>query len=341
MLPSKKKSENQADDINSTIQVDLKESKVDMDSRVIRNVAILGKSSHDASGSVRRTFSDNALNEAVSIFEGALARLDHDRTATAPRGVKTAFGAYQNVKRVGDKIFGDLVLWACPEADKVLSIAAKTPNVVGNSIHAGGKIRSDGAQEIVESLLPRTRQGFKAAVDLVDDPAATTNLFESKENEMDWTKITLDELKANRSDIYEAIVTEGKTARDSEVKDLTESRTAVQSEVTSLKTENDTLKAKIAGIEKAALVEKVILESKMPAHAVTDVFKAQLMEVVESKDSTGKVITVEDGMKILVKDRINATKTRGVHGNGGKEIFEDKNDLGPDMKPETFASALK
>ncbi|MCK5020488.1 MAG: hypothetical protein KAS32_25950 [Candidatus Peribacteraceae bacterium] len=299
---------------------------------------------YNTDGEIFRKFTDQALDSAVGVFEGAIARFDHDRNATMekPRGVATAFGVYQDVKREGDMIFGNLHLWDCADADKVASIAQNTPNAVGNSIHAGGIcLDSDDDGDGIETciiLMSRTETGLRSSVDLVEDPAATTGIYQnrikktvkqSKENpEMDWSKVTLAGLKANCPDLLQSIT-------DAGVKQGTEDAEKISAPKIEVLTQErdkaakkaDTLEAKDARTVQQSKANKVLAESELPDCAKTDVFMNQLLAVKEKKDGD-TTVSVEEGMKSLIQDRIVATTPGGVIDNEEKDLLQDKTHKG-------------
>lgn len=294
----------------------LAESQIDKENRIIHNVIILSKNSVDASGKIRRTYTDDCLDRSVAIFEGAPAYIDHpdDNQARQGRSVRDQYGFYRGVQHIGEKVIAkDLVLYDNPDAALVMSIAEKNPKSAGNSIHAAGKVRAEKGTEIVEEILPRTRWGHRSSVDLVDDPATTRGIFESREKgvtQMEWNEITVAQIQENRKDLYESIMMIGVSSRDGEVKILKEQLQTANKEV-------DDFKVKEALTVKKDLVERLLSESKLPAEAITDAFRGTLMNVQERKEGD-KTITAEEGMKTLIEDRNTLINPGGVHGNNSK-----------------------
>ena len=326
-------------DILNMTMVDMTQAVIDKPNNKIKHMAIMADVAMDTNGNVFRKFTDNALNNAVSIFNGALARLDHDRdnqSKNESRGVRTGFGVYQNIQREGNKIFGDLCLWDCEAARKVMSIAERTPNAVGNSIHAGGMGKEVDGIEIIEQLMPRTKYGFKPSIDLVDDPAATTGIFQNKpnlkeKNEMEFKDLTQELLKTNRPDLEKHFMDAGKAARNDEVKKLEQDKIALEKTI-------DEMKVKQAAIDRDVLAAKLVKEAKMPEYAVTDAFMSQLKRVEETKVGD-KVISVEDGIKSLIQDRLNILDPGGVKGNGeDKDLKQSKGKVSDDVFVNTFKS---
>ena len=328
----------------------LSESKVDRENKIIHNVVLLTKNSLNTAGKVHRTYTDDCLDRAAVIFEGAPAFIDHpgSQAAKSGRSVREQYGFYRGVKRIGEKLVADdLVLYDVPDAALVMSIAEKNPLSAGNSIHAAGRVKMSGGIEIVEELLPRTKWGYRSSVDLVDDPATTRGIFESKQKgevgDMEWAELTVKDLQDNRKDIIESIKTEGavegKASRDKEVTDISEKLKAAEILV-------DGYKAKEVLAEKTATMEKLLKESKLPVEAQTETFKGVLMAVQEKKDGE-KVISVEDGMKALIEDRETFLKPAGGVKNmgNGKTILENKDGKvvfnGKELSNKDIAESLK
>lgn len=130
---------------------------------------------------------------------------------------------------------------------------------------------------------------------------------------MDWSKLTLEEIKNHRHDLYEAMIAQGAKSRDDEVKKLKEEKAAAEKVA-------DELTVKEAMRQKETRVGELLAESKLPETAITETFKGQLLE---AKD--------EAGMKALIEDRkelvMNATGGVKDMGGGVKKIDEGKADL--------------
>lgn len=314
-------------DLRNTIMIDLKQSQIDTENNIIRRLAIMSDVAHNTAGEVFRRFTDGALSDAVEVFNGAIARIDHNRLITDggdERGVNSGYGVYNNIRREGNRIFGDLQLWDCSDARKVMSIAQRTPNAVGNSIHTGGIGEEDeDGVEVIQKLLPRTKYGLKASIDLVEDPAATISMYQNKktsnnnkEKTMEWKDITLETLRTNKPDIYESIKKEGSASRDKEVKTLTQEKKDATKKA-------DDLEVKQSKSNREILVSKALEDSELPDYAKTDILYQQLMDVKGSKNGD-KTITVEEGIKNLIQDRMDVIEPRGVEGNGEKSIIQSK-----------------
>lgn len=141
---------------------------------------------------------------------------------------------------------------------------------------------------------PRRRlEGFakilKVSLKRIMDLAGVTD---EEESEVKWDELTIESLKANRSDLVEKISKAG--------------------EAVTLEEENKALKARIdefevakALEEKKTAIDTLIEEAKLPVEVVTDVFRAQL----ESADEATMKALIED-RKTLVKEGAPSTRTK-------------------------------
>jgi hypothetical protein len=329
--------------IDLSLLIDLSESNVDRNTRVISNAVILSPISRDKSGNVRRKYTDNALNSAVSALEGAASFPQHEKKPLSePRDPMKALGVYKGVHLSGGKVRGNLHVFAGVDGDKMLSIAEAAPHLIGNSIHAAGRGRKENGIEIVEEIFSFTKYGTPSTVDTVPNPATTVNLFEDSNGDnpennnpnnqnrrvktMDIMEATFDDFKSKRPDIMAML------DKSDEIKTLKESNEQLTTENSALKKENDEFKVKAAMSDKVALMESLISAAKLPAELITETFKEDLLNVSESTGADGKVITVESKMKARINDR--AALQKGVKNMGsGKviNVFESKSN---EQKPD-------
>lgn len=159
--------------IREHYQANVASTDVDRDAGVIRNVKLLGKSSRNG-----RTYSDNALDQAVILFNGKPVYTNHDPTLTV-RDVEDQIGWIENVRRIGAEVFGDFyLLLTHPVAGKVLETAERNPRLLGFSLSGSGHLTDGhllGAADVVDELVE------VSSLDLVTEPATTTGLFESQQ----------------------------------------------------------------------------------------------------------------------------------------------------------------
>jgi len=309
-----------------TIEVDLSEAIISTaNPRIVENVAILGPVSVDAQGKVRRRYTPECLQQAVSVFEGAPAYADHpDKSKIGqPRSIRDLFGYYKGVHAnlAEGKLRGSLHVIANELGNHVLAVIKDNPQLAGNSICASGRIRMENGVQVVEQIMARSAHG-RSSVDLVVDPATTKSIFEStnentefKESKMDLQNLTIAGLCESRKDLHDKIFQDGAASRKAEIDKLTADLAESKGKVTQLTTEVDTLKVKVALSESRTLVDKLLAEAQLPAAALTDVFRNTLYNVRESKQGD-KVVTVEEQVKALIEDRRVSLGLTGVFNNG-------------------------
>lgn len=246
----------------------LKEARVDRGQRLIKDVTLCGKVSKNG-----RTYSEQALNDAVRLYQNAPFYIDHptDAQLRERKGVRSVYdlaGEIVNPRRAGDFVRGDLhVLDREPTIGMAFALAEQMPHMAGMSHRARGRLRpgAAGQGDVVEAL----EEVF--AVELVTDPATTAGLFESIHNEdaMDFSKLTVAELQKQRPDLIKALTEAAENADE---------LAAEKAKTKKLEEENAALKAGEAKRARAELVTTKLAEAKLPAQLVTDAFKTQLAE---------------------------------------------------------------
>ncbi len=308
------------------ITVDLSEATIDED-LLVQNAVILGSESTNANGKVYRRYTEKCMAAAIPIFEGAPAFTDHPakNKERDHRSVRDMYGTYRHVRIEEGKLRGDLQIFDHTLGQHVAAIIRKNPAAVGNSIRTAGRVRMESGVQIVEEIFPRDKWGIKASVDLVNDPATTSSLFESqqfsKESDMDLKDVTLTELREACPSLVTRLIAEGKSTQDDELKALKEQVETLTKEKTSLTEEVTTLKQAEAVHAIGITVSKALSESKLPEAKVTDVFRNSLLALTEQKDGD-KVVTVADQVKALIEERellvgVRTHEKKGVTGAGG------------------------
>jgi hypothetical protein len=301
-----------------------REARVDRDQRMITNVTLGGRVSKNG-----RTYSEQALNDAVRLFAHAPFYLDHPteaemRERKGVRSVLDLAGEVVNPRRAGDQVRGDLhVLEREPTASLVFALAEQMPHMAGNSLRARGTIRPgvNGASDVVEGLA----EVF--GVELVTDPATTAGLFESvnQGDDMDFKTLTAADIKKHRPELIEALLKETPSA----------------AEAAALARENKALKEQIADRDatqaerdRAVLITQKLAEAKLPDVLVTEQFKTQLKEaanpaavsalIAERKAIAGKV---KFGRSTPRSTEVNLDERRpSVEADGTRPIDEEKID---------------
>ena len=297
------------------------------DPLILENVAILGPVSLDAGGKIRRRYTDECLQRAVGIFEGAPAFIDHQSKdkQSQHRSIRDMYGYYRGVRAdlQEHKLRGSLHLFDNELGKHVAAIAKSNPALAGNSIQAAGRIRKEGDVQVVEEILPRNMWGVRASVDLVSDPATTRTLFESTDNNLneessmtvEYGNLTLAVLREQRDDLYSALLQEGAASRNKEIDDLKTQLNEARQKQQDAEKERDALKSRVGLAEQKSVIDKLIGESGIPGEHISDVFRNMLYSLQEHKEGD-KVITIAEQAKAQLEDRRKALGFAGVKAAG-------------------------
>ena len=256
----------------------LSEAEIDYENLILKNVVVLGPTSTNG-----RKYPVETQKSALSLFEGIRAYVNHPKLneMSEPRDMRDLIGEHKNLRVVEDKFEPYTVsdLYLIDNAvvrDVVLPLAESKPHLAGNSIVARGKMvkEKDGTYKVEQILAARS-------IDIVTEPATTNSLFtegkSSEEEEMDLKTLTMETLRKDRPDLFEAVTTalqaeiETKTIRETEAKALKDKVTALESKVTGLEAgvlERDktiaTHELERAKAMKDSLVEGIFKVAKIP-----------------------------------------------------------------------------
>jgi hypothetical protein len=196
--------------------------RVDRINGVIRGVKILGVVSRNG-----RTYLPNALTEAVGLYEQVKVNVNHPKgSPAAARDYQDRIGVIRNVAaRPGEGLFGDLHF--NPKhalAEQLVWDAEHAPENVGFSHNVQARTSRRGDRVAVEAITK------VQSVDLVADPATTSGLFESANEESQSNSndageadpaarledLSVEDLRLQRPDLVDSLLQE----RDSELTKL-------------------------------------------------------------------------------------------------------------------------
>jgi len=299
---------------------------------LVKGVKILGLES--ANG---RSYLKEAVARATALYEGAKVNVNHPARGKElePRSYQDRIGVLQNI-RLGEAdagLFGDLRYNPKhPLAEQLAWDAEHSPESVGLSHNVQARTsRAKGGRVIVEEIV-RVQ-----SVDLVTDPATTRGLFEAEtteqeEESFDMKELTLEQLKTDRPDLYEAIEKAAVASSEdaSEVQKLTAQVAEQAAQVKTLGDKTKTLGEEVdrykaaealaaEQAEKEAAVTKVLDEAKLPDALVTDIFRQQLMD---AKDDEARTALIED-RKTLAPVKRPQSKEQHTAGNENATTVTD------------------
>lgn len=260
--------------------------KVDAAAGIVTGVKVLGLKS--ANG---RTYKESAVSKAIGLYEGAKVNIDHPRNGADPRRYADRLGQVKNIRQSADGLYGDLHFNPKhPLAEQISWDAEHAPENLGLSHNVMARTSKSGGHIVVEEILKVN------SVDLVADPATTRGLFEHEERNME---ITLEAVKAN-SGIVESLRAEwvAEQRASGETKSLQDKLAATETQLTEAKKKLDEFEVKEKLAAKKATAARLIAEAKLPADAVTDVFREQ---VENAADEAAAKVLIEDRAKLAAK----------------------------------------
>lgn len=253
--------------------LDLTEAQFDMQERVLRNVGLIkaGKSAN------RRFYSEDVLQKAIAVFEGAKA---FDSHAKGERRVGELTGWYKNVRYENGALRADRHFLPTRAGQDVMAVVEAIKNgaprnLAGLSINAvgTGKMSKLDGEDYLHV------EGITAAnsVDDVVNPAAGGSYIESVSGD-EIAKgyveaLTFEEFFNARPDYIKRIQNEMKTARQDEAikaaKAEADSRlTALneaQERLTAIQQERDAAAANEATARRELMLEKAFRTAGLPA----------------------------------------------------------------------------
>ncbi|HEX5472890.1 MAG TPA: hypothetical protein VFW73_13445 [Lacipirellulaceae bacterium] len=144
--------------------------RVDRAAGVIRGVKLLGLSSRNG-----RRYQEDALVQAVNLYEGAKVNINHPKGhPLSPRDYQDRLGVVRSVEfRAGVGLFGDLHF--NPKhalSEQLVWDAEHAPQNVGMSHNVLARTKREGDETVVEAITK------VQSIDLVADPATTSGLYE-------------------------------------------------------------------------------------------------------------------------------------------------------------------
>ncbi len=250
---------------------------VDAAAGTVKNVKLLGPQS--ANG---RAYSEQAMKQAVALYENAKVYLNHSTNPKDPRKVEDRFGEMRGVSyKPGEGIFAETFAYnpKHPFAEAFAWNAEHSPHSLGFSHNIVGKTITKDGRTVIESISKVT------SVDLVAEPATTRGLHESVDpsgvKTVDTAALTLEHIQA-RPDLVKAIIAEQQNGEQAKARDAEFKR--LQEEVDGFKSA-----AKLAA--KKAAVAQAIAEAKLPKELVSPEF----VGFCEAADDAG--------LKLLIADR--------------------------------------
>lgn len=159
--------------------------KVDVEKGTINDVVVIAKGIDKVGDYIDKKFMQQLVNQGNSLEQGLKSRFGHPNMCDSALG--TYIGRYKNFRLTEEAVLADLqldpVAKESPKGDLytyTLQMAQKNSDMFGNSI-AFIQDEPEQVEVVNENGEPEVRKALRLksflASDLVDTPAATTNLF--------------------------------------------------------------------------------------------------------------------------------------------------------------------
>ena len=273
------------------------------ESNVVSGIKITGANSSNG-----YVYSEQSLREAAPMYDGAQVFLDHSERQSNPmmRSIKDLAGTISGPSYVpGKGIFGSINLLET-DAGRNLKAIIKANSTRAGMSHAVLAMRdkSKGVVTSIERVISVDAVAFPATVSSFFESSGRGNPDTDKGDEMDFSKITLEQIKSNRPDLVTQIEAgvKGQQQVDDDAKALKESEAKVAQ-----------LQARIDGIEKAQKIREEITAAGLDPSDEKQVSKAFVEQLVSLDD---------DARKDWIKDRADLVLSSG-QGPGGKNYQKD------------------
>lgn len=237
--------------LESVIFESIPEDRIDEENGVIQGVRVLGAISRN-----NRRYTEQAMREAVGLYEGRGVKLDHpDRDRpNKDRSVLEGFGELRSVRYDPREqaIYADHHF---PKkhrfAEAYLDNCKRFPKQLGFSHNAEGEFKMSNGTQIVEAI------NDVYSVDLVDSPATNKGIFESEDKSV--KKKTIKEVLEDSSESTlgtRAVLLEG-----------------------------------LANGNIQAEIEVDLVESETPDESITQALRAGILSIFEQEQDADKIAT--------------------------------------------------
>jgi len=299
------------------------EVKVDREASVIRGVRVM-----NATSIHKRDYSPRAMGDVAKLAEGAHVFDQHDNSAPGKRSVRSQLGILRNACVESSGVTADLHVSA--RESWLLEDAERIPESVALSINAFGKVRMvpGNGRLLVESV------ERLASVDLVPVGGTTKTLFEhAEEEQVDFTELTLAELRENRPDLVKEVeanataVATADSTKDQAIAQLQQQLKESGEANAASRKKLDEYDVREAIAQRGVAVATALKESGLPETAVTDSFR----KLLESMDKP-------EDVQSAIMDRKAFIESAGARTGGVRNVGMS-NEAAPSL--EQFTASLR
>lgn len=268
--------------------------RVDRDAGVIRGVKLLGLMSRNG-----RRYRENALLEAVALYEGAKVNINHPKGhPLAPRDYQDRLGMVRGVQlRPGEGLFGDLHFNPRHAlSEQLVWDAEHAPQNVGMSHNVLARTKQVGNETVVEAITK------VQSIDLVADPATTSGLYEQADSSAERTDSTVaaatGELPVTTA---ETITIESLSTQRPEL--IREIQQPLEIELADLRRRLDVATAKEAAYQRRELVQQLLQEYRLHLPALGNKTESGLIS--ERFVSSLMSAADEHEIRALIEERVS------------------------------------
>lgn len=302
-------------------------------SLVLEGVKFLGNRSVNTNADgTHNEYPIETRKTALGLYEGVSVFLNHRAPGSKlERGYQDKLGRLRNVRAEADGNYGDLHVNPRHElAEQIAWDAEHSPDSLGLSHDAKGTGRVKGRSRLIEAI------HHVNSVDLVGAGATTHSLFEGRQEGTMLDPKALLEMLSGEGDPAEKLAkvadalkaamdapapeappadAPAQESRKPEDGDLLE---AVRRELDEVKVRLATERAARETAERHARRDALLVEAKLPPHAVTDLLREQ---VREAKDDEKAKALIEDRRRVASHQR----PVSGAPAGGASAKAEPKN----------------
>lgn len=284
--------------------------RVDRTAGVIRGVKLLGLRSKNG-----RRYQENALAEAIGLYEGAKVNINHPKGhPLSPRDYQDRLGVISGVEfRPNQGLFGDLHF--NPKhalSEQLMWDAEHAAQNVGLSHNVLARTTRQGDETVVEAITK------VQSIDLVADPATTRGLFEQEATAVTWDNLTIQELELHRPDL---------------LRELQASQTA---QLEQLQSQLDAATAREVAAERRDRINELLQEHQLPMPESDDPASRR----ITSDEFVATLVGAADDQSLrrLVEERAALVRSAGRWNHGRSQ--PNANPVSRDQRSITGGTAM-
>lgn len=282
-----------------------------------------------------RYYTAESLRGSAGLFEGTKGYVNHDRWSYS-RDMRDLCCRFTGVyfDEASQKLKGNMRVFAGTPNAWVYDLAKESPTDVGLSVVIEGQTQTGVAPDgrtgpLVQAIL------VAHSCDVVPEPAAGGGVDPAREaieseEPVDLKEATLDQLKKDRPDLYEAAIASAKPAEKPIAEQISEAVTKALADRDQVATAESTKAKAIDSLIESSGLPKTVQEALRPL--VTKLDEAAAKEVIETQKAL-QVEMVEAGKRPPVRDAGSEKAEEGKQQADAAKQFESLFDAALGVKP--------